>query len=153
MAALGIDPDTVSWELRMTVPSSIFELQQIEVMNAQAGLMSTMSEWFDDEWLLKHVLHFSSDDASKIVSNNESEQERKMDNAARVESILKKKYPGFSMDANEKPVQEDVDLRVKFDKLAEQVKETRQSSGAMLKRIEKLVPSRHEMRRLANSRR
>jgi len=145
MAALGIDPDTVEWETKMTVPSSIFELQQIEVLNAQAGLMETLSSWFDEKWLLQHVLHFSLDDATKIVQDNDAEKEQELHNAARIESTLKKKYPEATIDADggNDSVEENVDVKKKLNKLVESVKETRQTSSRVLKRIEDFEPKVH----------
>jgi hypothetical protein len=40
LAALGIHPDSVEFQLNMTVPSSIFELAQLEARNARADLRS-----------------------------------------------------------------------------------------------------------------
>ena len=101
LASIGIDPDTIEWQLKMTVPSSIFELQQIEVMSAQAGLMETLGNWFDSGWLLQHVLHFSADDASKVVQANEADKERQLENAARVDANIKRKYPMADVGASD----------------------------------------------------
>lgn len=142
-AVLGIDPDTVEWETRMTPPSSIFELQQIEVMNAQAGLMETLSQWFDDTWLIQRVLGFSEDDAVKIAEANRAEREAKMNDLARIEQTLKNKYPDSSggIGPDEAPVQENVDVRIKLVKLMESIKETSQRSNRVLKRVESIEPA------------
>jgi hypothetical protein len=42
LASLGIDPDKVEFEIEMTIPSSIFELAQLEARNARADLAGRM---------------------------------------------------------------------------------------------------------------
>jgi hypothetical protein len=141
LAALDIDPDTVEWEMRMTVPSSIFELQQIEVMNAQAGLIETLSQYFSKEWLLQNVLHMSQDDAVVVVNDKSSENEKEMNDDARVMAMIQRKYPGVeipSQDGNNKT--EDVDVLKKLDKIKESVQETIQTSSRMLKKVEEIDP-------------
>ena len=142
MACLGIDPDTVKWETKMTVPSSIFELQQIEVLNAQAGLMGTLGEWFSTPWLLKHILHFSADDATKVAEEAAAEREKELSDEARIEATLKKKYPEAEIDAAAESGfrAENIDINKKLDKLVESVKETRQTSSTVLKRVKDMEP-------------
>lgn len=95
LAAMNIDPDTVQWNTRMTAPSSIFELQQIEVMNAQAGLIETLSQYFPRDWLLTRVFNMSQDDATIIVRNKTSEDEAAAFDSARIADVIQKKYPGI----------------------------------------------------------
>ena len=141
LAALNIDPDVVKWDTRMTVPSSIFELQQIEVMNAQAGLIETLSEYFSKEWLLQHVLHLSQDEAINIVNDKSSEDERVVGDQARIAAMIQKKYPGVDVGGPESGAPtEDVDVSKKIDKLTEKVKETMQTSSRVIKRIGEVEP-------------
>jgi len=127
LAALGIDPDSIPWETRMTAPSSIFELQQIEVMNAQAGLMETLSNWFDTSWLLQRVLGFAEDDAAKVVVASKEEKERMAQDAASLESKLASQYPGSDVDVD---AQENIDVSTKLDKLMEGVDNILKVSGS-----------------------
>jgi hypothetical protein len=83
LAALNIDPDLVSWDLKMTVPSSIFEMAQLEVGNARADLARNMEEYMPKDWILQHIFGFSRDDASTLATKK-SEQSRSvaLDDAA-----------------------------------------------------------------------
>ncbi|MDD5511062.1 MAG: portal protein [Dehalococcoidales bacterium] len=147
LAALGIDPDSVKWDTRMTVPSSIFELQQIEVMNAQAGLISTLSEYFPQDWLLERVLHMSKDEAAAMVNQKASEVERTMSDQARVAATIQAKYPELAippeaaaMAMGELPM-ESREVSKKLDKLHEAVNKTIQTSSRVLKRVENMEPT------------
>ena len=142
LAALNIDPDTVKWELRMTVPSSIFELQQIEVMNAQAGLIETLSQYFSKEWLLQNVLHMSQDDAVVVMNAKSGENEKEMNDEARIMAMIQQKYPGVEMPDQEgvTAANEDIDVSKKVDKIKEKVQESIQTSNRVLKKIEEIEP-------------
>jgi|GEM_PF-2634930 len=93
MAALNIDPDSIEWKLKMTVPSAIFEMQQIEVMNAQAALASSMAEWASKPWILQHVFHFTDDDASLISKDKEDEVDGEMKKEASTQADIMRMYP------------------------------------------------------------
>ncbi|MBN2257492.1 MAG: hypothetical protein JW704_06680 [Anaerolineaceae bacterium] len=142
MAALGIDPDSIPWDTRMTTPSSIFELQQIEVMNAQAGLISSLSEHFPEPWLLERVLHLSQDEAVRTKAEKDSEREKSINDNARIEATIQAKYPGVDVGANGEMgvAEEGVDVSKKLNKLMESIKETRQTSDRVLKRIGEMEP-------------
>lgn len=156
LAAINIDPDTVEWTTRMTVPSSIFELQQIEVMNAQAGLIETLSEYFSKEWLLQKVLHLSQDEASSVMGSKTDEVEKEAGDEARVIAMIQQRFPGVEMPADTGGAEktEDVDVSGKIDKLRESVKETMQTSTRVLKRMEEIEPKvRKTIRRTMNFKR
>jgi len=63
LAAMGIDPNSVEWDIKMATPSSIFELAQIEVRNAQADLASRMEPFASQEWIMTNVFDFAKDEA------------------------------------------------------------------------------------------
>lgn len=159
LAALNIDPDSVDWETRMTMPSSIFELQQIEVMNAQAGLIETLSQYLPVEWLIEKVLHMSKDEAVTISNGKDDEVEKKANHEARIAAMIQQRYPGVDVPVGDEPPapdgqSEDVDVSKKIDTLKEVVKETRQTSNRMIKRIEEIEPKvrrtiRREVKRQA----
>jgi hypothetical protein len=141
MASLNIDPDSVEWDTRMTVPSSIFELQQIEVMNAQAGLIDTLAEHFPEEWLLERVLHLSKDEASSMMDWKANENEKKMMDSARVESNIVQKYPGVEIDKGEDGGQnESVDVTKEIAKLNMRVEEAMKTSSRVLQRVRGIEP-------------
>jgi len=93
LAALNIDPDSVKWDLRMTVPSAIFEMQQIEVLNAQASLAGAMADFADKQWILEHIFHFTEDDASTVVRSKEDEVDSTMKKEASTQAEIQKMYP------------------------------------------------------------
>jgi len=93
MAALNIDPDSIEWKIRMTVPSAIFEMQQIEVMNAQAALADSMTEWASKTWILQHVFHFTEDDSAFISREKEDEMDANMKKEAATQADIMRLYP------------------------------------------------------------
>ena len=85
LIAMGIDPQSVEWDLTMTVPSSIFELAQIEVRSAQAQLAASMEEYVPKKWLLKHVFDFADDEIPGVRQEKETEQEQEGTHAALIQ--------------------------------------------------------------------
>jgi hypothetical protein len=145
MASLGMDPDSTEWDTRMTAPSSILELQQIETMNAQAGLISALENKLPLEWMLQRIMHLSQDDAATVMLKKASETEQTMDDQARIAYDLQKKYPGVDVNAlggqggqpgapQEAPME---DVRKKIDNL---IKENIRSNSAVVKKIEEMGP-------------
>jgi hypothetical protein len=157
LAAINIDPDTVEWDTRMTMPSSIFELQQIEVMNAQAGLIETLSQYFPKEWLLRRVLHLSQDDAMSVMNDKFNEEEKVLMDQARIASSIEKKYPGIDInDATAKTgdvnKNENVDVSKEIKKLTEMVSRYMQESNMVIKKLDEMdLSSKRDIRRLDNS--
>jgi len=94
MAALGIDPDSTEWDTRMTAPSSILELQQIETMNAQAGLISALENKLPLDWMLQRIMHLSQDDAATVMLKKDDEIANNAEAQAKLAFDLQKKYPG-----------------------------------------------------------
>ncbi len=102
LAALNIDPDTIKWDVAMTVPSAIFELQQIEVLNAQAGLADTLANYYPEEWLLQHVFHHTQDDATWLTKSKKEEIEAAAKAEAATGQDISQMYPeGMGMGADE----------------------------------------------------
>jgi len=66
LAAVGIDPHREEYEVHMTVPSSIFELAQLEVRNARADLGSRMREFMSLYWLYKNVFSLSDEEIEEV---------------------------------------------------------------------------------------
>ncbi|RLG72345.1 MAG: hypothetical protein DRO11_02455, partial [Methanobacteriota archaeon] len=63
LAALGIDPDSIDWDIGMTTPSAIFELAQIEILTAKTDLADRMREFVTKDWLLKNIFGFTQDES------------------------------------------------------------------------------------------
>lgn len=73
LAAVGIHPDDVDFEIHMTVPSSIFELAQLEARNARADLAGRMKEFVSMPWLLKEVFGLSDQDVAHILAERDAD--------------------------------------------------------------------------------
>jgi len=67
LMAKNIDPDSVEFEIWMTVPSAIFELAQLEVRNARADLAARMNDFVSLPWILKNVFGLSEEDMDVIL--------------------------------------------------------------------------------------
>ena len=73
LAARKIDPDAVDFDVKMTVPSSIFELGQMEVRRARADLASMMERHVSQYWLLKNIYGMSEDDIQELTKQKKDE--------------------------------------------------------------------------------
>jgi hypothetical protein len=74
LAALGIDPSKVDFEVYMTTPSSIFELAQLEVRNAKADFAGRMSQFVSLHWILQKVFGLSDEEIEYIIKERHQEQ-------------------------------------------------------------------------------
>jgi hypothetical protein len=140
LAAINIDPDKSEWDTRMTMPSSIFELQQIEVMNAQAGLIETLSSLLPKEWLVKRILHLSQDDAVAVVNDKASEDERDALDQARIASLIQTRYPGVEVAPTDASgvQQESINVSGEIKKLSEMITKYMKESNLAIKKLEEM---------------
>jgi len=136
-AALNIDPDSVQWQIKMTVPSAIFEMQQIEVMNAQAALADSMSEWASKEWILERVFHFTQDDAALMVREKEGETDEATKREAATQADIMRMYPQLENVGGDEPANESR-LETEIRGIRKIVEETSQTSSEMIKGFERL---------------
>lgn len=90
LAALGINPWDVDYELWMTVPSSIFELAQIEVLNARADLAGRMQAFVSLHWTLSKIFGLSDDEIQLIIKEKDEDAER----LAKQQQMLQPPMPG-----------------------------------------------------------
>jgi intein/homing endonuclease len=74
LAALGIDPSKVEFEVYMTTPSSIFELAQIEVRNAKADLAGRMSQFVSLHYILNKIFGLSEEEIEYVIKERHQEQ-------------------------------------------------------------------------------
>jgi hypothetical protein len=139
MAALNIDPDSVEWQIKMTVPSAIFEMQQIELMNAQAALASSMSDWASKPWILEHIFHMSSDDAAYASQEKNEEDDAQAKREANTQADIMRMYPELQ---EAPPAEEGVSsangatLSEEIIGLKKIIEETGQTFPEMIKRFE-----------------
>ncbi len=76
LSALGIDPYRVEYAVHMATPSSIYELAQIEVMNARADLAARMKEFVSEYWILHKIFGIQDEDIEQIMEQREEDAER-----------------------------------------------------------------------------
>lgn len=74
LAAMGIRPSSVDFEVKMTTPSTVFDLARMEVMSAQSDLASRMQEMVPMSWVLQNVFHFSEDEAVELLKKKDDER-------------------------------------------------------------------------------
>lgn len=90
LAALGLDPSRVPFDVQMTVPSAIFELAQVEVRNARADLAARMGEHVSLHWLLSNVYNMNEEDIVTIVDQRVDDALRDGVVAVEIESMSAK---------------------------------------------------------------
>ncbi len=76
LAALGIDPGAVDFEVQMATPSSILELGQLEVRNAQAAFAAAMRANVSQYWILSKVFGMADGEIQGIMKQQEDEMTR-----------------------------------------------------------------------------
>jgi hypothetical protein len=76
LASLGIDPYRVPYDVHMTTPSSIYDLAQIEVMNARADLAARMQAFVSEYFILNRIFKLEDEDIEKIMKQREEDAER-----------------------------------------------------------------------------
>lgn len=142
LAALGIDPDSTKWDIKMSVPSAIFELQQIEVLTAQASLADSLGDYFDKEWLLQHVFHATEDDAAFISQQKSAELDREAKQGAATEQEIANLYPDASgaEEGGEAPAVESITVDERIERLIEATEETRKTTKRVLQEVGKMKP-------------
>ena len=75
LAVRGIDPAKVEFNIRMTIPSYVFELAQMEVLQARADLASRMEAFTSLNWIQKNVFRLNDDDIKTIWDERTAESE------------------------------------------------------------------------------
>jgi len=139
LAALNIDADSVKWHLKMTIPSPVFEMQQIEIMNARAALADSMTEWTTKTWILQHVFKFPEDDATAMSRDKTDEVDEVMKREAATQADIIRLYPQLQdmpVPEGSEPVKESIKSEIAG--LKKIYEETSQSSSEVIKRFERL---------------
>jgi hypothetical protein len=78
LAARGIDPKYVDFDIKMTVPSAIFEMAQLEVQNMRVQFASQMGELVSKHWILSKVFGFSDAEIEKVFQQKDEEMKSAM---------------------------------------------------------------------------
>ncbi len=98
LAALNVDPDQIMFDVKMTQPSGIFEMTQIELMNARADAADRLQTYFPQEWVLENVFEFSKDDALYVRQAKENQEQEKMLGDARTQQRIADEYPDANVE-------------------------------------------------------
>jgi len=138
MAALNIDPGSTEWQLKMTVPSAIFEMQQIEVMNAQAALASSMAEWMSKPWIMQHILHLSEDDALLATKAKDEEGDRDAKREAETQADIIKMYPELQELPPAEEEANESNMSAELNNIKKVLQEASQGNPEMVKMINRL---------------
>ena len=93
LAALNIDPSSVPWQTKLQISSSIYELAQVEVLNAKADLASRMKEFVSTQWVLNHVFGMADSDIEDIRKQRRSDVEEEAVSTAKAEASAAKEAP------------------------------------------------------------
>lgn len=156
LAALGIDPDLVEWDVKMTVPSAIFELQQLEVMAARSDAATNLEKYMTKQWILTRIFGFSADDAAFIVQEKADETQSDATNDAATQAKIMQDYPELSPEqvgeageeGGEAPQQESLwMLRRELKLLTEGNRVQSQTNRDLVRRLDVLVPIVENVRR------
>jgi hypothetical protein len=97
LIAVGQNPDDLSWELYMTVPSSIFELAQLEVKNARADLAARMGEHVSIQYLLEHVYHLTDEESKLIIQQRYEDVVRNLEAEGKGQAAAAKLQPATAV--------------------------------------------------------
>lgn len=74
LAAKGINPDNIDFEINMTIPSAIFELAQMEIRNAEIELAEKFEAFAPRSWIMKNILKFSDHQIEEIERMRRKEE-------------------------------------------------------------------------------
>jgi hypothetical protein len=88
LIATGIDPASTNYEVYVTIPSAIFELAQIEVMNARADLATRMREHVSHRWVLSKVFGYNEQEIDQIFQERQDEARLAAETEAEAQSML-----------------------------------------------------------------
>ncbi len=91
LSALGKDADRVKWDLQMSIPTTIFELAQIEALSAKAQIARDMKEDVSLLWVLTNLYKFSEDEAMQVMRQRGKEVVRNAEVEAEAEIAGNKK--------------------------------------------------------------
>lgn len=76
LSALNIDPNSVDFDIQMTVPSSLLELAQIEARAARADLAARMRDFVSLHWVLAHVFNLDDEEIQTIFLQRDEDMIR-----------------------------------------------------------------------------
>jgi intein/homing endonuclease len=69
LAAKGLDPSSVNFNVMMTVPSAVFEMAQMEVRNQRAQLADSMQQWVSQRWIMENIFGMTNSEIEDILDH------------------------------------------------------------------------------------
>ena len=88
LIARGMDVERHDYDVKMSVPSSILELAQLEVLSATADLADRTREYLPYQWVLTKLFHMSEQEAEKLMDMKEEEKVRMAKTEAKVAKLM-----------------------------------------------------------------
>lgn len=88
LIARGMDVERHDYDVKMSVPSSILELAQLEVLSATADLAERTREYLPVQWALTNLFHMSEQEAEKLMDMKEEEKVRMAKTEAKVAKLM-----------------------------------------------------------------
>jgi hypothetical protein len=76
LAAKGINPERVEFDVNMTVPSAIFELAQLEIRAAEIELADKFGAYAPRSWILREIMGFSDEQIKEMDEMRRREEEK-----------------------------------------------------------------------------
>lgn len=146
LAALNIDPDQIDFDVRMTIPSAIFELAQLELQNARADAADRLATYFPKDWLLQNVFEFSQDDALYVLDQKKAETKATARDDAETQQELMKDFPdvaqaGMLEPAPIEPMAADVsDVLSRLDELDRRNRIIEATTRAVANKLDEIKP-------------
>lgn len=145
LAALGIDPDQIEFDVKMSVPSAIFELAQLELLNARADAAQRLETYFPKEWLLQNVFEFSQDDALFVIGQKKAEVEKAAVDSAQTQQKLMRDFPEVAqagmIPPEAAPMEASLDdIMARLDVLVDKHKDLEDTSSTVVKRLDEISP-------------
>jgi intein/homing endonuclease len=146
LAALNIDPDSIKWDLRMPTPSSIFEMQQIEVWNARVALAAGLRDFFTMPWIIANIFHMSDEDALFASEAKKNEDDANAMGQAQVQADIMQKFPELSqmpipvgeVEGGQPQAESHVDVR---REIRQALSESSSSNNEVLRLLHRMEPA------------
>jgi len=93
LAINGIDPETVDFDIKMSNPSSIFEMAQIELRNAQADNARSLMQFFPKAWVMARVFDLPREEAERLIDQKMQERTDTLKGYAQQQVDITRDFP------------------------------------------------------------
>lgn len=143
LASRNIDPDSTDFEIWMTVPSSIYELAQMEIRNARLDLAEKLGMYVSRRWIMRELLGFTDEEIDKLTKEKAIEERGEFEVRPEPERPRRKPRRG-GRESLDLPA----DQRVLLDEFMGRVEEgNREHEKKLEDGIEKLLQEHSDLRK------